>query len=296
MKQAFAAYEAARHRLPHVQRAGQCVRLPNLDAIADQIDVFLLDAFGVLNIGDTAVDGVPERVAGLQNAGKRVMVVSNAAGYPHFDLMAKYKRLGYDFDPDDVITSRKATLIALNSEPQRRWGLMSPRMVGREDFDHIDTTFLEDDPSEYDRVEGFLLLGSRAWTEERQKLLEASLVRNPRPVLVANPDIVAPHEDGFSTQPDSYAHRLADRTGLKPRFFGKPYQNIFDLVFARLGPGQHRSRIVMVGDSLHTDILGGQSAAIKSALISNYGFFDGYDVVGPIEASGIRPDFILERP
>ena len=117
MKQAFAAYEAARHRLPHVQRAGQCVRLPNLDAIADQIDVFLLDAFGVLNIGDTAVDGVPERVAGLQNAGKRVMVVSNAAGYPHFDLMAKYKRLpggGYDFDPairchymtspDDVIT------------------------------------------------------------------------------------------------------------------------------------------------------------------------------------------------
>ena len=187
MKQAFAAYEAARHRLPHVQRAGQCVRLPNLDAIADQIDVFLLDAFGVLNIGDTAVDGVPERVAGLQNAGKRVMVVSNAAGYPHFDLMAKYKRLGYDFDPDDVITSRKATLIALNSEPQRRWGLMSPRMVGREDFDHIDTTFLEDDPSEYDRVEGFLLLGSRAciFRDIRPPIptTSAHLYRGIRPAL-----------------------------------------------------------------------------------------------------------------
>ncbi len=42
----------------------------DLDALSDEIDTFLLDAFGVLNIGDTAIEGVPERVAGLQKAGK----------------------------------------------------------------------------------------------------------------------------------------------------------------------------------------------------------------------------------
>jgi len=51
MHEAFAAYEAVRHRLPPARMGGACTRLPDLDAIADDFDVFLLDAFGVLNIG-----------------------------------------------------------------------------------------------------------------------------------------------------------------------------------------------------------------------------------------------------
>jgi ribonucleotide monophosphatase NagD (HAD superfamily) len=52
----------------------------------------------------------------------------------------------------------------------------------------------------------------------------------------------------------------------------------------------------MVGDSLHTDILGGQAAGIKSALIAGYGFFAGHDVFPPIISSGIQPDYILDCP
>ncbi len=139
------------------------------------------------------------------------------------------------------------------------------------------------------------MLGSAVWTEERQALLEASIKDNPRPVYVGNPDIVAPRETGFSTEPGSYAHRLADRTGIAPQFFGKPFQNIFDLAFDRLDDPDPE-RVVMVGDSLHTDILGGQTAGVKSALISGYGFFGGADVDGPIATSGIQPDYILNRP
>ena len=87
MHEAFAAYENIRHRLPPTSSKGACVRLPNLDAIANKFDTFFLDAFGVLNIGETAIAGVPERVANLQKVGKRVLVVSNAAGFPHAKLM-----------------------------------------------------------------------------------------------------------------------------------------------------------------------------------------------------------------
>ncbi|MFY9209798.1 MAG: HAD-IIA family hydrolase [Aestuariivita sp.] len=266
-----------------------------MDAIADEMDVFLLDAFGVLNIGETAIPGVPERVAGLQKAGKRVIVVSNAAGFPHSNLMRKYARLGYDFDPDDVITSRKAALAGLGDMSATRWGLMATESLGREDLEHLDITYLAEDPSAYDAAEGYILMGSAVWTEQRQALLAASLIRNPRPVLVGNPDIVAPREKGFSTEPGSFAHRLGDATGVEPRFFGKPFKNIFDLVFARLGSFDP-DRTVMVGDSLHTDILGGQAAGLRTALISGYGFFAGHDVIGPTKASGIQPDYILERP
>lgn len=290
--EAFNAYEAVRNRLPDVTRSAPCHNVRNLDAISDSFDVFLLDAFGVLNIGETAIPEVPERVANLQSQGKRVMVVSNAAGYPHDNLMQKYKRLGYNFDPDDVITSRKTTLSLL---PKMRFGLMANKDFGRGDLEDIDATFLDLNPQTFDAAEAFLLLGSGYWTEEHQSLVEASLTKNPRPVFVGNPDIVAPREEGFSTEPGSFAHRLADVTGVEPQFFGKPFRNIFDLAFARLDDIDP-SRVVMVGDSLHTDILGGQEAGIKTALIAGYGFFGGADVTAPIASSGIEPDYILERP
>lgn len=295
MPEAFAAYEAIRHRLPMGQRQGACLRLPDLEALSDDADVFLLDAFGVLNIGETAIEGVPERVATLQKAGKRVMIVSNAAGYPHSTLMQKYKRLGYDFAPEDVITSRKTLLHAVASEPDRHWGLIAQKSFGREGVEHLNVTYLSDDAKDYDAVDGFLMLGSSDWTEQRQTLLEEALLRAPRPVFVGNPDIVAPREHGFSTEPGHFAHRLADRTGVEPQFFGKPFANIYDLAFAQLR-GCDPQRTVMVGDSLHTDILGAQTAGVKSALIAGFGFFDGFDTDQPITVSGIYPDYILERP
>ena len=295
MQEAFNTYEAVRHRLPDVGNKGACQHLPNLDAIAEDTDVFLLDAFGVLNIGETAIEGVPERIAGLQKAGKRVLIVSNAAGFPHAKLMEKYQRLGYDFAPEDVITSRKATLHALQSEPAHHWGLMATESLGRADIEDLNATYLAEDRTVYDAVDAFLLIGGAVWTDERQALLEASLLHNPRPVFVGNPDIVAPREIGFSTEPGAYAHRLADRTGISPQFFGKPFHHIFDLAFARID-NPNPQRTVMVGDSLHTDILGGQVAGVKTALIAGFGFFSGHDVLAPIAQSGIHPDFILDRP
>jgi ribonucleotide monophosphatase NagD (HAD superfamily) len=133
------------------------------------------------------------------------------------------------------------------------------------------------------------------WTPARQALLEASLQARPRPVLVGNPDIVAPRETGFSTEPGAYAHQLADRTGVAPEFFGKPFRSIFDLAFAQV-PDANPARTVMVGDSLHTDILGGQTAGVKTALIADYGFFAGADEAQAIASAGILPDYILTRP
>tara|TARA_R110000850_G_scaffold63807_5_gene143844 strand:- start:104 stop:997 length:894 start_codon:yes stop_codon:yes gene_type:complete len=295
LAQAFESYERVRHRLPVAKAGASCTRLPDLDALADDMDVFLLDAFGVLNIGETAISGVPERIAGLQKAGKRVMIVSNAAGFPHAKLMEKYKNLGYNFAPDDVITSRKATLHALRNAPPMKWGLMATQSLGRGDIEPFDMVYLAEDPAEYDAAEAFVLLGSAVWTETRQALLEASLRNAPRPVYVGNPDIVAPREDGFSIEPGHFAHRLADQTGVEPQFFGKPFGNIFDLAFAQIDKID-LGRTVMVGDSLHTDILGGQAAGLKTALIAGYGFFAGHDVAGPIATSGIQPDYILQRP
>ena len=197
--------------------------------------------------------------------GKRVLVVSNAAGFPHAALIEKYTRLGYDFAAEDIITSRATLLAGLDARRALHWGLMATPRAGLRDLEGLHLTYLEEDPGAYEAVDGFLLIGSAVWTEPRQELLEAALRRHPRPVLVGNPDIVAPRETGFSPEPGHFAHRLAEQTGIAPEFFGKPFRNIFDLAFARLGEVD-RSRIVMVGDSTH-DLIAGRSAGMQTVAV-----------------------------
>jgi glycerol-1-phosphatase len=180
--EAFAAYEAVRDRLPAPVRVGRAVAVGNLDALADHFDVFLLDAFGVLNEGERAIPGVPERVYGLQRRGKRVIVVSNAAGYPHAVLMERYRRLGYRFDPDDVVTSRKAALRVVGRRPGGRWGLVADEAHGRAELEGMETVFLGDDPAEYEMADSVLFLGASRWTDARQALLVESLVISIAPI------------------------------------------------------------------------------------------------------------------
>lgn len=294
--QAFRAYEAVRHRLPPAVGQGGPVRhVETLAEIADAFDVFLLDAFGVLNIGETAIPGAPERIADLQQAGKTVIVVSNAASVPATDLQQKYRRLGFEFELSRIVTSRSAMAVAMNGRRGTHWGVMAPEHSEFGDFDGLNSVLLGDDAEIFDEVEGFLLMGSGTWTEARQALLETALKTRPRPVLVANPDIVAPREDGFSQEPGHFAHQLADRVGVEPVFYGKPFSDVFDLALSSIGPVD-KSRVIMIGDSLHTDILGAQSCGIASGLIAKFGFFADLDVMRAIESAGIYPDFVVERP
>lgn len=293
---AFRAYEATRHRLPAPGFAVQSRAVDNLSDLKDDIDVFLLDAFGVLNVGEQAIPGAPERIAELQGIGKQVMVVSNAASYPKRVLLERFRNLGFRFGPGDVLSSREVLLGALADRPPAQYGIMASDAYGREELEGLSFDFLGDDRSVYDRVGQFILLGSSDWNEDRQALLVASLTANPRPVLVGNPDIVAPRDTGLSREPGHFAHRLADETGIEPQFFGKPFGPVFEQALAKVGQRIDRDRIVMVGDTLQTDILGGRAAGLKTALITGYGALRGMDAQDAIARSGIVPDYTMKGP
>ena len=56
------------------------------------------------------------------------------------------------------------------------------------------------------------------------------------------------------------------------------------------------SRIGMVGDTLHTDILGANSIGIKSILMTKYGFLRNQNIASCIKKTGIIPDYLIEGP
>ncbi len=292
--QALAEYQRLRPRLPLHDGRGRAIETVRFLDIVAPYDLILFDAYGVLNVGETAIDGAAQTIAALREMGKRVMVVSNSAAYPKAHMMTRYARLGFDFTPDEVVTSREALLTRVADEPARQWGVMLNPEKDMGEIAELGATVLADDPALFDQVEGFLLVGSDGWTEARQALLEASLARSPRPVFVGNPDLVAPREKGLSLEPGWFAHRLIDATGVAVHFCGKPFPDIFDLALAR-GDTIAPERVLMVGDTLHTDILGGAQAGFATALVTGHGALLGLNVAEAIAGSGIAPDHIVSR-
>ncbi|MDT0684277.1 HAD-IIA family hydrolase [Roseicyclus sp. F158] len=290
---AFEAYQRVRPRLPAARFPRRWRAARNLGEIAAEFDLILLDAYGVLNVGETPIPGAAERIADLRAQGKPLMVVSNSAGYPKRRMMQRYAKLGFDFSPAEVVTSREALLAELATAPRRHWGVMLTPEPGDDELQAHDIVFLGDVRAEYERAEGFLLIGADGWTETRQALLTASLRARPRPVCVGNPDLVAPREGGLTQEPGHFAHRLVDEAGVTSEFVGKPFRGIFDLALAR--HAGKPSRVLMVGDTLHTDILGGAHMGFATALVTADGSLSGLDVSGAIASSGIVPDFVMDR-
>lgn len=290
---AFSAYQTVRPLLPSAQFPRQAEAVATLGDLADRFDAFVFDAYGVLNVGAAPIPGAVERVAALQAAGKTCLVMTNAASFDRAASFQKFARLGLTLRHDDIVTSRQAAeeAMAASGAGQNFAVLgLEPAEAGNLP---AGTFFPADDPAAFDRADGFLFLSTVRWTAARQLLLVQSLRRRSRPVVIANPDMVAPREGDFSTEPGYFGYRLAlDGLG-SISFHGKPFPSVYALARRRhpqLGRGR---RVLMVGDTLHTDILGAAAQGWSTALVTGHGLFRGVSIAEKIAQSGIVPDFIL---
>lgn len=289
---AFDYYEAVAHRLPKATFPSASQYASGLVEIADQFDVFVFDAFGVLNVGGTPIDGAVDTVGALRALGKQVRIITNAATFTKPQSITKFERLGFDFIDHEIFTSRMAAEDAIADRAGQLWGVMAKADFRSSDL-NVRSVKISDSIEAYDMAEAFLFLSTWDWTSNQQTLLETSLAKKMRPIVVANPDVIAPLESNFSTESGFVAHRIADLLDVQVEFHGKPFASVFDLVERSLPKVQDRRRICMIGDTLHTDVLGGAANGWSTALVTDHGLFRGRDVKKYIDASGIVPDCIV---
>lgn len=268
-------------------------RVADVAAIAAAFDLIALDAWGVLNLGDVPIPTAPAGVAQLRAAGKRLIVLSNSGSRDADAGASRLRGFGFDFAAAEIVTGLELVPAEL-----ARLALPAPiGLVAKSAAPLPDLTRamlpLGDDAADYDRVSGFVFLSTDTWTEARQTLLAASLARRPRPLIVANPDIASPDPAGMEAEPGWYAHRIATVTGTRPIFCGKPFPAIYGRM-RRLHPDVRLERVLCVGDTLHTDILGGRAAGCRTLLVED-GFCRGRDALALAAESGIWPDFIAPR-
>ena len=286
----FDRYQQVRARFPKAIARNDTIDINSLLDVAEDIDAFVFDAFGVLNVGEKLIPGADHRLGQLRDRGCAIRVLTNAASYDRSGAIAKFKRLGLALSDAEIITSRDATLMHLDGG---HWGAIA---AADDPLDDLPVAFtrLGDAPEDYDRVDRFLFLSTAGWADHRQQLLEMSMQHRPRAVFVANADLAAPRDYGFSREPGHFGHLIEDRFPGMVRFFGKPFPEVYDLVEKSL-PEVSAHRIAMCGDTLHTDILGAAARGWRTVLVTQDGLFAGHDTTGFSVESGVFADWRLGR-
>lgn len=225
------------------------------------IDTVFLDLDGCVYFGDELADGAIEVVEDLRTSGRRVVFLTNTSYMRAESVAAKLRRLGIDAEADDVVLP----LSVLGDHPALRDG---PRVwyFGPDGVrDAVaEVAELAQRPEDADLV----LLG-RDTALRYDDLTDALgvLVRGGR-LLALNVDPQVPIGGGRVVPGiGAIAAALTYASGVRAEVVGKPAATFFEAAMRRYGASPERS--VMIGDTLDSDIAGGNGVGMWTVLVGD---------------------------
>ena len=280
-------------------------RSVTLPEIIDRYDAFCFDGYGTLyNRGSFVYPGAMEWFQALRRAGKYIRLVTNAASDVDEVLARDADKRGFDFTAAETISS--GSLLKDLVAELRGYGheMREVYYIGRETGKNvlaecgITAVAMDAEPAE-----PIVAISSAKDTPETYAQAVKILQRPGAILLVLNSDAWAPKipdENGVTVR-EPVSGALSERlrrdsisvtnpAGAETYYLGKPFPAIWNKVKCSLPAG---SRVLMIGDTLGTDVYGAKVAGFDSAL-----------VVGRNEPAaelkkdeltlGIRPDYYLE--
>ena len=293
----FEIYEVFRPILPASKLINSEI-VGSVREILDMVDGVILDGYGIINIGDQPTPDIFSFFEEIKVRNLPFVILTNGASFPSNTSAEKYRRWGLDINTSDIISSRDVLEAHLTEKPQKKiMRLNSSTTPLKNNVDmYKDARSYKDALRE---AEAFAFMGSVGWTEAEQAELEAALMENPRPVFVANPDVSAPQKNGFSAEPGYWVARAMKKADFPLEWYGKPhhasFQMAIDILQLKTDKPLRKSHIAMVGDSLHTDILGATAAGLISVLVTDYGLMRGLNVPRICQQTSIHPHIIAPR-
>lgn len=287
----------------HLNREKQKM-LDNILELKDEFDIFIFDIYGVLWDGKKVIPNSLETLAVLKAAGKKVMLLSNSTQVTSQMEEGNARRgfiKGLHYD-EGVSSGALAHLVFSNDERELKYyqfAKPNPLLFEESCYEEVET------PEEAD----FIYIGVpqieqdgqwqdvltiEPFQEELQRYKELG-----KTLVCANPDLKA-HEKTFEEAVIRQGGIAAYYQQLKGDVacFGKPYANIFEHTLQE--EATPKERILMIGDTLGTDILGGNNFGIKTALTQTGISFEDMqkegvaDIEAYAEKLGIIPTYYVK--
>ncbi|SNY92465.1 HAD-superfamily class IIA hydrolase, TIGR01459 [Cohaesibacter sp. ES.047] len=244
-------------------------RISGLSVIAPNYKGVLCDVWGVLHNGVGYFESAAEALRAFRKESGPVILVTNAPR-PNAPIKTQLERLGIPADSyDDVVTSGDVTRTAILETGKTKLLHLGPER-DLPLFDGLDVTLVGEEEAEIVCCTG-LLNETRETPDDYDDMLQ-SFARRNLPFICANPDRIVQK----GAQIFYCAGALADRFeayGGETTFVGKPEAPIYAASMAALekasGQPVDRSDVLIIGDSLPTDMRGGHYQKIDALFISS---------------------------
>lgn len=277
------------------------MRTKDFKSVALKYQTIFFDAFGVLKNHKGIIPGIDKTFDFLDENGINYFVVTNDSSRGPEGLADGYIRRGIkSITPDKIISSgmlardwlslkiKEGTVAYLGTGDSAHYvetaGLdtLAIRDLDLEDVDHVKCLVFLDD-------EGF------DWNQDINKVINLLRKRN-MPVVVANTDIHYPvSKNDVAVAIGGISDLVEEVLGKKFIRFGKPDAQMFMFAYERACEVKpvKKNEILMVGDTLYTDIIGGNKFGVDTALVLSGNTLPEMANVR-ITSSGIIPNFICD--
>lgn len=243
----------------------------------------IVDMDGVLYRGSTALAGLAEFVC-VTRSWPRVLLTNNST-VSAASCVRKLRRLGVSVPEQEILTVSAAMTDYLAAEfaPGTSVYVIGERPLR----DAVRAAGLTEDEPGHAAV----VLGLDRSLRFDQLCQATGLLRAGRPLIVTSLDPVLLTADGAVPGTGAIAAALRVCADVEPVCVGKPEPRFFQAAMRRLGiPAD---RVLVVGDSLTADIVGGQAAGARTALMLTGVTAAPPSETGPSGTTGPRPDYVF---
>lgn len=251
--------------------------------LLDRYRAFAIDLDGVVWRGGRFLEGSVEALRLLTESGKPVLLLTNNATYSPRSVSERLASEGLAFDPQMVMST---------SSVARRWiadhGLSGapammiapPEVVAQLD-DLVETV----SPDRVGAATARCVLVARDLSFDFARLdAAAAAVRRGAHLVAVNRDPVLPVEDDLEPGTGSLVAAIETASGTTATILGKPEPPMMRLAVEILGT----DGVVMIGDRIGSDIVGGRSVGWDTALVLS-------GVTQELDGTEVKPDHVIGR-
>ena len=275
------------------------MEITSFKEIVKKYKVIFFDSYGVLRNYKGIFPNIPEMFNMLESQGIKSFLLTNDASRSPKELAAKFQKSGITaFSDDKVISSgmlareyicRKisgGTIVYLGTESSAQYiQINGVKTISIHDVD------LDKD----DNYQLLVLLDDEGYDWNRDLSKTVNLLRRyTMPIIVANCDTTYPlSKDKVAIATGGVANLLESLVQKVFIRFGKPDSQMYSFAFDHIQQFGtiEKKDILMVGDTLQTDILGGNKFGIDTCLVLS-GNTLPKNVELEIASTGIIPNYI----
>ncbi|MDP7670030.1 MAG: TIGR01459 family HAD-type hydrolase [Alphaproteobacteria bacterium] len=242
-----------------------------MEELAAGYEGYILDLWGVIHDGVTVFPGVIDCLFRLREAGKRMVLLSNAPRRSHV-IVEQLMSFGVPENLyDGIMSSGQEAYDHLSARDDPWYAALGERCfhIGPErDMNMLEGLSLQEVET---LAEAEFILNTGPWDDgamvaDYEDILSEG-ARAKVPMICSNPDLEVIRGGVRMICAGALARRYEELGG-EVRHHGKPDKGIYESCFRCLGIADH-SHILAVGDSLRTDIAGAENAGIDSLLVTD---------------------------